>query len=264
MNKPIRHTAGRAVPGNGHATVTRSDGSTYELPTYAEYREAVREQYKTDPGLERLATRFAFEWQRDEIAYLRSVGMDDLADMYATDLDGAFMPTARWLRERLPALRKPRDLKYRQEHREERHDIDAKWREDHRSEFDALRLSRPFVVIDSEGQDYDGDDIIVPTAQGDVLYKKHGTYVWCASTDDPDKPTYILADPGSKGKDKRHLEVKTILDWLLSLPHKYNPVTINRREQKGAIFIMFGSGYDITQLLAKTSLKSLSRKVACR
>ena len=256
MNKPIRQIAGRPVPGDGRAMVTRRDGSSYELPTYAEYREAVRGQYRTDPNLERQAARFAFDWQRDEIAYLRSVGADDLADMYATDFDGAFMPTARWLHERVKDRQRSHETKYREGHRKERREADAQWREGHRPEFDGLRLSRPFVCIDSEGMDFDGDDIIVSTEQGDVLNKDHGTYVWCASTDDPSKPVHVLTDPNSKWKDKRKVYIKSILDWLLSLPRKYDPVRINRNEQNGAIFAMFGSGYDITEILAKTSLKS--------
>jgi hypothetical protein len=39
-------------------------------------------------------------------------------------------------------------------------------------ERDEQRLSRPIIAIDSEGQDYDGDDIMY----GDVLYKSHGTF----------------------------------------------------------------------------------------
>ena len=102
----------------------------------------------------------------------------------------------------------------------------------------------------------DGDDIIVATQYGEVTYQDHATYLWCASTDNPNKPTHILTDPNSKGVDKRPLDVKTILDWLLSLPSKYNKVTINHKPQNGAIFVMFGSGYHITQILCKTSLKT--------
>jgi hypothetical protein len=104
--------------------------------------------------------------------------------------------------------------------------------------------------------DFDGDDKIAATQYGEVLYKDHGTYVWCASTDDPNKPTHILADPNSKGLDKRKLDVKTILDWLLSLPRKYDQLRIDRKEQNGAIFAMYGSGYDFTQVPAQTSLKT--------
>ena len=254
------------------------DGSSYELPDYAGYREAVREQYKSDPDLERRVARFAFDWQRDEIAYLRSVGLFDLAEMYAAEFHA--MPTARWPREWekeiLRDRQRPNEDKYRESHSEPIRERNALYYKDHQSEFDDLRLSRPFVVIDSEGQDYetdtklvgsDGRVIDVEIVDGQaidkdgnpvegVLYKDHGTYVWCASTDDRDKPPHILADPNSKGKDKRKLGVKTILDWLLSLPGKYDPVRINRKEQEGAIYVMYGSGYDITQLLAQMTLRT--------
>jgi hypothetical protein len=249
MNKPIYSGELERAPV-GRAIVTRGDGSTYELPNYPEFRKTVREQYKDDPDLERLAVRFAFEWQCEEIAYLRSVGMDDLADMVATDLDGVFIPTVRWLRDRvkdrLRSRQRPNESKYREGHREPIRERKGRLYKSRQGEFDALRLSRPFVVIDSEGQDYDGDDQEADTEHGTVLYKEHATYVWCASTDDQSKPVHVLTDPNSKGKDKRKLHVKTILDWLLSLPGKYDPIKINRSEQEGAIFVMFGSGYDIT------------------
>jgi hypothetical protein len=256
MNKMVRPLEAGSVPVYRQARVTRSDGTTYELPSYAEHREMVREQYKGDVELERAAARFAAEWQADEMTFLRSVGFDGLADMYGKEFDGAFMPAARWMREVSKSRQRSHEAKYRADHREQIREKDAKWRKDHVAEFDALRVSRPFVCIDSEGMDFDGDDIVVSTGHGDVLYKDHGTYVWCASTDDADKAVHVLAEPNSKGKDKRKLDVKTILDWLLSLPRKYDPIQINRNEQKGAIFCMFGSGYDITQLLAKTSLKT--------
>jgi hypothetical protein len=166
------------------------------------------------------------------------------------------VPTARWLREKLRSRERPHEEKYREGHRQERRQVDAKWRKDHKPEFDVLRLSRPFVCIDSEGMDFDGDDKIAETQYGEVLYKDHGTYVWCASTDDPKKPTHILADQNSKGLDKRKLDVKTILDWLLSLPRKYDQLRINRKEQNGAIFAMYRSGYDFTQIFSQTSLKT--------
>jgi hypothetical protein len=123
-------------------------------------------------------------------------------------------------------------------------------------ERDELRMSCPIVGVDSEGMNYEGDDI----KHGGVLYKAHATYAWCASSDDGTKPVHVLTDPQSEGLDKRKLRVETILDWLLSLADKYDPVTIDRKQRSGAIFCMFGSGYDLTMLLAQTSLKT-ARKV---
>ena len=119
-------------------------------------------------------------------------------------------------------------------------------------EREELRLSRPIIAIDSEGQNYEGDDVL----HGGVLYKEHGTYAWCASSEDGTKPVHVLTDPQSTALDKRKLRVETILDWLLSLPARYDPVIIDRKQGQGAIFCMFGSGYDITEILAQTSLKT--------
>jgi hypothetical protein len=93
-------------------------------------------------------------------------------------------------------------------------------------ERDELRMSRPIIGVDSEGMNYEGDDI----EHGGVLYKAHGTYAWCASSPDGTKPVHVLTDPQSKGFDKRKLRVETILDWVLSLPDKYDPVTIDRKQ----------------------------------
>jgi hypothetical protein len=126
-------------------------------------------------------------------------------------------------------------------------------------ERDELRKTRPIIGVDSKGMNYEGDDIM----RGGVLYKAHATYAWCASSADGTKPVHVLTDAQSKGLDKRKLRAETILDWLLSLPDKYDPVTIDRKQQPGAIFCMFGSGYDLTIILAQTSLKT-ARKVLNR
>jgi hypothetical protein len=143
-----------------------------------------------------------------------------------------------------------RDKQYKERHSETIRKKKADWHNRNQPEFDKLRLSRPFVVIDSEGQDYEDND----ERRDGVRYKDHGTYLWCASTDDPTKPPHILGSPNASGTHKPKLDVKTILDWLLSLPTRYEALRINRQEQKGAIFVMFGSGYDITQILSQTSL----------
>jgi hypothetical protein len=259
------------------------------------------------PALERQIARFNAWFQAEEIANLRELGLADHADFIeSTGLGPQVAP--RWLAGRLKAVQREQDNAYKRSHPEKRKEYkrakpekvraskrrtNANWRAKHEPEFDALRLSRPMVVIDFEGQDYefnrivkdrtlyqkhDGepqpDDIVIGDAaygkigpyigrdysdaaiiDNGVLYKPHGLYLGCASTSDAAKPTHILADPRSSGVDKRELGVKTILDWLLSLPGEYDRVKINRKEQEGAIFLMFGSGYDITQILARTSLR---------
>jgi hypothetical protein len=93
---------------------------------------------------------------------------------------------------------------------------------------------RPFVAIDSEGQDYAGDDIWYDG----VRYPRHDTYLWGAATDDGRAPVWLTAAE-THGTDKRPLSAIEILDWLLGLPRQYGD----------AVFIMFSFGYDIAQIL---------------
>ena len=92
---------------------------------------------------------------------------------------------------------------------------------------------RPCVAIDSEGQDYAGDDIWY---QG-VRYPRHDTYLWGAAADDGHEPVWLTAAE-THGTDKRPLRAVEILDWLLDL----------RRQYGNAVFIMFSFRYDIAQL----------------
>jgi hypothetical protein len=93
---------------------------------------------------------------------------------------------------------------------------------------------RPFVAIDSEGQNYAGDDVLY---QG-VRYPRHDTYLWGAAADDGREPVWLTAAE-THAMDKRPLSVVEILDWLLDL----------RRQYRKAVFIMFSF---------KLSLKLLS------
>ena len=77
---------------------------------------------------------------------------------------------------------------------------------------------RPFVAIDSEGQNYPDDDILYDG----VRYPKHETYLWGAAADD-DRPPLWLSSADTRGLDKRPLDAIPILDWLLSLPEQFGP-----------------------------------------
>jgi hypothetical protein len=93
---------------------------------------------------------------------------------------------------------------------------------------------RPFVAIDSEGQNYPGADI---TYDG-VRYPRHDTYVWGAASDEGRAPSWLMASETS-GLDKRPLDAVQMLDWLLSLPEQFGP----------AVYVIFSGGYDNTQIL---------------
>jgi hypothetical protein len=103
-----------------------------------------------------------------------------------------------------------------------------------RSRARAANYHRPFVAIDSEGQDYPGDDIWY---EG-VRYPRHDTYLWGAAADDGRPPAWLTAAE-TRGIDKRPLQVIQILDWLLSLPKQFGR----------AVFVMFPFKYDIAQIL---------------
>ena len=207
------------------------------------------------PAQERQRVRLEEYCARDQISWLRKMGRNEQADFQEREGHRPGISPL-WLRDHLRKEQRKRVRTYKRSHpeqvRKSKRSTNANWREKHREEFDQLRLSRPFVVIDSEGQDYKG----AHKDYAGVRYHGHGTYLWAASTDDPEKPTHILIDPASSRKDKRKLGAKQILDFLLSLPSKYDPVKINRGKQNGAIFIMFGSGYDITEILCQTARKT--------
>jgi hypothetical protein len=98
----------------------------------------------------------------------------------------------------------------------------------------AENYHRPFVAIDSEGQNYSGADILYDR----VHYPKHETYLWGAASDDSRSPFWLVSSD-THGLDKSALDAIQILDWLLSLPERFGP----------AVFVMFSFGYDITQIL---------------
>jgi hypothetical protein len=99
--------------------------------------------------------------------------------------------------------------------------------------------NRPFVAIDSEGQNYPGDDII----RDGVRYAMHATYLWGAAADDG-RPPHFLSSSESRGLDKRPVNSIAILDYLLDFPKHFGR----------AVFVMFSFSYDVTQIL-----KSLPR-----
>ena len=96
----------------------------------------------------------------DEIAWLRANGLGDIADMWRR-MGVDMKPTARWLREALRKHERSNQKSYKRAHPEQvrrsKRSTNAHWREKQKPEFDKVRLSRPFVVIDSEGQAYPGN-----------------------------------------------------------------------------------------------------------
>jgi hypothetical protein len=117
----------------------------------------------------------------------------------------------------------------------------AAWRAGNREKVRAQRQKaraanyyRPFVAIDSEGQNYPGDDII----RDGVRYMNHATYLWGAVADDG-RPPHFLSSRETSGLNKRPLSSIEILDYPLDLPKHFGR----------AVFIMFSFSYDVTQIL---------------
>jgi hypothetical protein len=112
---------------------------------------------------------------------------------------------------------------YRMWHREKERECAREWRRNNPDKVQAQKAKsraanyfRPFVAIDSEGQDYPKDDI---SYEG-VRYPRHDTYLWGAAADDGREPVWLTAAE-THGMDKRPLSVVKILDWLLELPSQY-------------------------------------------
>jgi hypothetical protein len=210
--------------------------------------------------------------------------MDDQAIDRRNASDASDYETA--LAQAMAALEHKRELararskKYREKNGDAHKESARKWRADHpdkhkaaqrgwrnkpsvrarqREENDRFYLSRPFITIDSEGQNYNGNDIVY----GDVLYKEHGTYIWAACPSQrllsinqgvlTTEPQYLV-DPRTNGTTKHKLGAETILDWLLSLPRIYGTYTNKKKEKAIPHFMMFGMSYDVAQMLSQMDL----------
>jgi hypothetical protein len=133
--------------------------------------------------------------------------------------------------------------------REKERERVKKWRLENRDKTRAQKRKarsanyhRPFVAIDSEGQNYPDDDILYDG----VRYPKHETYLWGAAADDDRSPVWLTAAE-THGLDKRPLEAVEILDWLLDVPSRFGP----------AVYVMFSFGYDMTQILRHLPYKTV-------
>lgn len=152
--------------------------------------------------------------------------------------------------------------KVRESRRKQRPNISA-WKKqnedavaEHRDRENTDKYHRPFVAIDSEGMDFEGEDTVVDG----VTYKKHCPILWGAKgwkrkysasalEKDPslsriegeDTPAYWLGTP-----DKKALTSLEILDWLTSLPEKFSAAN---GYPNGVIFVSFAFGYNSTQIL---------------
>ena len=143
--------------------------------------------------------------------------------------------------------------KWREENAGKSSDYERKWRVKNPDRLRAQKKKerdanyfRPFVAIDSEGQNYPGDDVFCSEARGMVRYVRHDTYLWGAAADDGRPPEWLMAER-TRGADKKPLSVFSILDWLISLPEIFGD----------AVFHSFAFGYDATQIFKSMPYKKV-------
>ena len=102
-------------------------------------------------------------------------------------------------------------------------------------------LTNEFVAVDFEGQDY----------LGNVINRQNGTAdryptmtIACSSAARPRAMKVVTQNgwfnPETTDRDKRPLDPRSVLDWLVNLPSKFSD---------GAIFVMYSFSYDVTHIL---------------
>jgi hypothetical protein len=102
-------------------------------------------------------------------------------------------------------------------------------------------LANEFVAVDFEGQDYLGNVINRPNGNGgSIPYDDHRLFLGGASSSDESREPEWLTHPETTDRDKRPLDPRAVLDWLVHLPSKFSD---------GAIFVMYSFSYDVTHLL---------------
>ena len=102
-------------------------------------------------------------------------------------------------------------------------------------------LSNEFVGVDFEGQDYLGNVIERPNGTDrPTPYDDHRLFMGGAASIDKTRPPEWLIDPETTDTDKRPIDPRALLEWLVSLPEKFG---------ENAIFVMYSFSYDVTHIL---------------
>jgi hypothetical protein len=102
-------------------------------------------------------------------------------------------------------------------------------------------LTNEFVAVDFEGQDYLNNVIYRENGSDKATsYDDHRLFLGGAASSDESRAPEWLINPETTDEDKRPLDPRAVLEWLVNLPGKYND---------GAIFVMFSFSYDVTHIL---------------
>ena len=119
--------------------------------------------------------------------------------------------------------------------------VKAKKIRDDRKNRERDYLANEFVAVDFEGQDY-LDNVIYRENGTDkpTPYDDHRLFLGGAASSDENRAPEWLINHDSRDNDKRPLDPRAVLDWLVNLPSKY---------PDGAIFVMYSFSYDVTHIL---------------
>jgi hypothetical protein len=109
-------------------------------------------------------------------------------------------------------------------------------------------LKKKFVAVDFEGQDYLGNVINRPNGtDSPTPYDDHRLFMGGAASIDDDRAPEWLVNPDSTDGDKKPLEPHQLLEWLVSLPEKFDLI-VNQKNNR-IVFVMYSFSYDVTHIL---------------
>jgi hypothetical protein len=108
-------------------------------------------------------------------------------------------------------------------------------------------LTKKFAAVDFEGQDYLGNVIDRPNGSDTIPYDDHRLFMGGAALIDKSKPPEWLVNPDSTDDDKKPLDPRAVLEWLVSLPEKFDPIANQKNNRM--IFVMYSFSYDVTHIL---------------
>ena len=109
-------------------------------------------------------------------------------------------------------------------------------------------IANKFIAVDFEGQDYLGNVIKRPNGSDrPTPYDDHRLFMGGAASIDDDSAPEWLVHPDSTDDDKKPLDPRAVLEWLVSLPEKFDPI-LNQKNNR-TIFVMYSFSYDVTHIL---------------
>ena len=85
-------------------------------------------------------------------------------------------------------------------------------------------IANEFVGVDFEGQDYLGNVIERPNGTDrPTPYDDHRLFMGGAASIDKNRPPEWLVNPETTDDEKKPIDPRALLEWLVSLPEKFDP-----------------------------------------